>query len=300
MNVFDYKQMKAVSMADADDVKAALALADFPSCEYSFPNLFIWAEVFHTCLTFFNDRLYIHMPTIDELLFPCGESWPRPEELAVVSAGMRKAFFSGTVAHVPEAYMKEYPEVTEFFSVRPMDDANDEYIYRTDALAALHGAKLSKKRNLISQFERNYERFEVKTVTSEDFYTLISLTEHWRLEHQDDQRVENERCAISRALKNYNELGFEGLMLVAEGEIKAYAVFSRLNSQSYTIQFEKALHDCKGASQVITHQTAIHLSDKCKYINREQDLGIPGLRQAKLSYAPDHMLKDFFLIPKDL
>lgn len=299
MNEFDYKRMRPVSMEEAGDVKRALEIADFPSCEYSFPNLFIWAEVFRTCLTFFNDRLYIHMPSVDELLFPCGVNEPPPEELKTVSTGMRKAGFSGTVAHVPDAYLRQHPEVTDFFSIRPMDDANDEYIYRTEALAGLHGSKLSKKRNLIYQFERTYERFEVNPITSEYFRTLIELTEHWRMDHQDDQRVENERRAISRALKYYNELGFEGLMLLADDDIKAYAIFSRLNSRSYTVQFEKALHECKGASQVITNRTAIYLRDKCEFINREQDLGIPGLRQAKQSYAPDHLLKDFFLIPRE-
>lgn len=299
MTAFDYKRMIPVSMTDAGDIKQSLAKADFPSCEYSFPNLFIWAEVFRTCLTFFNDRLYIHMPSVDELLFPCGETFPPPEELKTVSEGMRKAGFSGTVAHVPDSYLKLYPELIDFFSIRPMDDANDEYIYRTEILAELHGSKLSKKRNLISQFERNYPNYEIKAIACEDFRTLISLTEHWRMEHQDDQRVENERCAIGRALKHYNELGFEGLMLLADNEIKAYAVFSRLSSNSYTVQFEKALHECKGASQVITNRTAVYLRDKCEFINREQDLGIPGLRQAKQSYVPDHLLKDFFLIPQD-
>ncbi len=299
MTAFDYKRMIPVSMTDADAIKQALAKADFPSCEYSFPNLFIWAEVFRTSLTFFNDRLYIHMPSVDELLFPCGETLPPPDELKTVSEGMRKAGFSGTVAHVPDSYLRQYPEITDFFSLRPMDDANDEYIYLTKSLAELHGSKLSKKRNLISQFERNYPNHEVRTIASEDFRTLISLTEHWRMEHQDDQRVENERRAISRALQYYNELGFEGLMLTADNEIKAFAVFSRINSNSYTVQFEKALHECKGASQVITNRTAVYLRDKCEFINREQDLGIPGLRQAKQSYAPDHLLKDFFLIPQD-
>ena len=163
-----------------------------------------------------------------------------------------------------------------------MGDDNDEYIYQTKSLAELHGGKLSKKRNLISQFERNYDNFEIKKIEKEDFRTVISLTEHWRLEHLDDTRVENERKAINRALNHYCELGFEGLMLMAGGELKAYAVFSRINSNSYTVQFEKADLECKGASQVITNQTAKYLLDKCEFINREQDLGIEGLRQTVL------------------
>ena len=127
---------------------------------------------------------------------------------------------------------------------------------------------------------------------------MISLTEHWRLEHLDDTRVENERKAINRALNHYCELGFEGLMLMAGNELKAYAVFSRINSNSYTVQFEKADLECKGASQVITNQTAKYLLDKCEFINREQDLGIEGLRHAKQSYMPILMLKDYYLVPK--
>ena len=70
---FDYGAMKPVSMDDMEEIQRSLALSGYPSCEYSFPNLYIWAEVYGTVRSFFNGRLYVHMPSVDELLFPCGE-----------------------------------------------------------------------------------------------------------------------------------------------------------------------------------------------------------------------------------
>ena len=295
---FDYGRMKAIAIEDMNEIKRCLALSDFPSCEYTFPNLYIWADVYGTVWQIFNGHFYVHLPSVDELFFPCSGDPVSIGELAAVSRGMRARSFSGTIAHVPPSYIATHPELQEYFTAVPMGDDNDEYIYQTKSLAELHGGKLSKKRNLISQFERNYDNFEIKKIEKEDFRTVISLTEHWRLEHLDDTRVENERKAINRALNHYCELGFEGLMLMAGGELKAYAVFSRINSNSYTVQFEKADLECKGASQVITNQTAKYLLDKCEFINREQDLGIEGLRHAKQSYMPILMLKDYYLVPK--
>ena len=105
--------------------------------------------------------------------------------------------------------------------------------------------------------------------------------------------------AVSAAFHgSYRELGLHGLSLLSGGNIEAFAIFSPINSDSWTVHFEKARSDCKGAAQVINQRTAQYLLGKCEYINREQDLGIPGLRQAKQSYLPDRMLKDFLLIPK--
>lgn len=299
MNTFDYGTMKPVVIGDSAEIRDALRRSDYPSCEYAFGNLIIWTEAQQNRMAVFNNRMYFHFSAIDELLFPCGDGMPAPEELKAFSDGMRAASYSGIIAHVPAAYLNT-PGLEQYFAVQPMDDGNDEYIYRTETLAELRGSKLSKKRNLISQFERLYGgNYELKPVANaEDFRIITELSEHWLREHQDSRSIENERLAIAAALAHFEELGLHGLMLSVGGELKAYAVFSPVNSDSCTVHFEKALPECKGASQVITNQTAICLRGKCAFINREQDLNIPGLRRAKLSYMPDIILKDYQLIPK--
>ena len=289
--------MKDIPAYDPELLRTALRQSDFPSCEYAPANLRMWSDSFQTKAGMFRGQLYFHMSNIDELLFPCGDGLPAAEDLHAVSEGMKAAGYSGTIAHVP-ARALELPGLTELYQVQPMDDGNDEYIYKTETLAELHGSKLSKKRNLISQFERLYSPYEIREIGPADFDTIRSLNDQWRREHDGMRSIENEQKALSNALNGYDELGLHGLILTAGGNIEAFAIFSPINSNSWTVHFEKARSDCKGAAQVINQQTAKYLTGKCEYINREQDLGIPGLRQTKQSYMPDRMLKDHLLIPK--
>ena len=297
MDVFHYREiMKPVSEYAPDRMREIVLKSGFPSCEYAFANLRIWAEAFQTRAGIFRGRMYFHMSAIDELLFPCGDGLPTAEELNQVSTGMKAAGFSGVIAHVPRSFT-ETPGLERFYRIQPMDDGNDEYIYKTETLAGLHGSKLSKKRNLISQFERLCSPYEIREINAGDCETIRKLNDEWRREHQDMQSIENEQKALAAALSGYAELGLHGLILLSGGKIEAFAIFSPINSDSWTVHFEKARSDCKGAAQVINQQTAKFLIGKCSYINREQDLGIPGLRQAKQSYMPDLMLKDYLLVP---
>ncbi|MBQ9338467.1 MAG: DUF2156 domain-containing protein [Lentisphaeria bacterium] len=297
METFDYAQiMKPVPDFDPDTMRAALDRSGFPSCEYAYANLQMWAEAFQTRCGIFRGQLYFHMSNIDELLFPCGEA-PSAEDLHIVSKGMRQAGFSGVIAHAPLESTR-LPGLENFFRIEPMDDGNDEYIYKTETLAGLHGSKLSKKRNLISQFKRLYPGYEIREITPDSCSLVRELNGEWFRHHADTQSIENEQKAIAAALSRYDELGLHGIILLAEGRIQALAIFSPINRNSWTVHFEKACPECKGAAQVINQETALRLVGRCEYINREQDLGIPGLRQAKQSYMPDRMLKDHLLIPK--
>ena len=298
METFSYQEiMKTVPETDPELMRKKLSDSGFPSCEYAYANLQMWQAAFQTRCGLFRGQMYFHMSNIDELLFPCGEGFPQPGDLAEVSAGMKAAGYSGIIAHVPESYAGQ-PELSGFYQVQPMDDANDEYIYKTETLAELRGSKLSKKRNLISQFERLYSPYEVREIVPDDFSRIGELNKDWFSHHSDTETIEKERKAIRTAFARYDELGLHGLILLSGGKIQALSIFSPINADSWTVHFEKACFDCKGAAQVINQQTAKYLLGKCAFINREQDLGLPGLRQAKQSYLPDRMLKDFLLIPK--
>ena len=298
MDSFVYADvMKSVPECDPELLRTALRQSDFPSCEYALANLRMWADSFLTRAGIFRGQLYFHMSNIDELLFPCGSGLPTAADLHAVSEGMQAAGYSGTIAHVP-ARALEIPGLADLYLIQPMDDGNDEYIYKTGTLAELRGSKLSKKRNLISQFERLYSPYEIREIGPADHDTVRALNDQWRREHDGMRSIENEQKALSNALNCYDKLGLHGLILTAGGNIEAFAIFSPINSDSWTVHFEKARSDCKGAAQVINQQTAKYLTGKCEYINREQDLGIPGLRQAKQSYMPDRMLKDHLLILK--
>ena len=99
-----------------------------------------------------------------------------------------------------------------------------------------------------------------------------------------------EMTAIEISFHYYDELELDGRVLTVNDRIIAFSVFSRLNSLIYNVQFEKSSFAFKGAAQVINHETAMALLPVCEFVNREQDLGLKGLRQAKMSYAPIKLL----------
>ena len=307
MERFDCSLWHNISLEDLPQMRQAQFVSNFPSCEYACANLLMWAESFGTRVAFYRGRAYYHMAKIDEFLFPagCGEDTAHcrlltAEELYEVCCGIRQCGFSGKVGHVPQWYLQT-KDLAKYFEVVPMEDGNDEYIYETESLAELRGSKLAKKRNLISQFERAYPDYTIlKLSEKKDFCDVLSLSSQWQKEHEATSFDSGEPSAIAYGMEHFEELGLEGVVLMTEEGAKAYAIFSPVNQDSCTVHFEKALPECKGAAQVINQATAKLLLGKYRYINREQDLGLPGLRQAKLSYMPCMLLKDYTLIPRSL
>jgi hypothetical protein len=99
--------------------------------------------------------------------------------------------------------------------------------------------------------------------------------------------------AIENALEMWNQLPIEGIIICLDHKIAAYSIFSPQTADMATVHFEKFDPDKKGSAQIINWETARYLQDRYKWINREQDIGLEGLRQAKLSYAPDRFAEFF-------
>jgi hypothetical protein len=187
---------------------------------------------------------------------------------------------------VPHAYIQRHPELEICFRIAAQPDASD-YIYAVEKLAALKGRKLQKKKNLMAQFKRNNPDYRVVPITGEVKTACWKLAQDLLARNlQISRSIREEHTALGRALAEFAKIGFGGLALLVAEKPVAFSIFSPLNRDMYDIHFEKADPDYKGAAQVINHATAAHLAPLCRFLNREQDLGIPGLRQAKRSYDP--------------
>ena len=106
-----------------------------------------------------------------------------------------------------------------------------------------------------------------------------------------------ERIAMDRAFAFQNQLGLEGIVMVDGGEILAFTMGSFLSDDTFDVHFEKAREDIQGAYNAINRAFARHLRDKypqLKWLNREDDMGLEGLRKAKLSYNPDHLCEKYW------
>jgi hypothetical protein len=172
-----------------------------------------------------------------------------------------------------------------------------EYIHLSERLVKLSGRKLSKKKNHISQFYKKYSNVKKEIITSENIKKCIELSELNAVE--GNQNHSEEILALKKAAENFEILELDGMMLYVGSKCVAFSIFSKHIDGSCLIHFEKSDYTYKGASQVINKVTAEYLVEKyhCRYINREQDLGVEGLRKNKLSYDPDVLLENYFLVP---
>ncbi|MCK5096730.1 MAG: DUF2156 domain-containing protein [Desulfobacteraceae bacterium] len=264
------------------------------SCEYNFSNLFCWQNPAKLSWTLYQNRLLVY-DNIDQCAFmPLGEKLP-PKELAELSKDLQNIGLKPDFSIVSKDYIKGFPEIENYYTIKEEPDYA-EYIYDVNSLCDLKGKKLSKKRNLISQFKRLYPDFEVHMLKDEYKYKARRLAQElMKKRKKSSKTLDQEFCAIETSFDHFDQLGLDGLVVMVGEKMVAFSVFSELNHLTYDIQFEKSDMDFKGAAQVINQETAKFLKDRCQYLNREQDLGIKGLRQAKMSYDPVELITPYSL-----
>ena len=231
----------------------------------------------------------------DLMLMPVGKALAMPDLLAV-SDMLRRQGKSGNFVLVDQDFVKDNPGLANFFNVK-IDLDNGDYIYSSQKLVDLPGNKLHKKRNLINQFLALYPDYICQPLKPLDLDDCLKLSRKWcRQRTCQELDFDHETSALKRALRNFNELELHGLKISHGGELIAFSIFSELSSNMADVHFEKFDPEIKGIGQVINWETAKSLSPKYKYINREQDLGLEGLRQAKKSYSPEYIVSAYLLL----
>lgn len=290
----DIKDFKNITPSDRDIIYPYLMDNKFQCCEFSFNNLVIWGDSYQIKWMIYKKRLILYLGVFGYAYMPLGEPFTA-EELKAISDSILSQGGSGSLINFAKEYISEIINVEEYFTVESNMDSAD-YLYSTEKLFNLSGKKLSKKRNLIRQFEKIYPDYKSEMLTKKLMEDCVRLTEMFKV--GTSSSLDAEKIAFSNAERHFDDLKCEGIVLSVNDQVVAFSFFSQVNRDTYCINFEKSLYEFKGASQMINFKTAEYLLDKCKYINREQDLGIPGLRKAKLSYSPEELLVPLTLEPK--
>ncbi len=163
-----------------------------------------------------------------------------------------------------------------------------DYIYLRSDLATLKGKKFQPKRNHINKFRNTYPDYTYSPITPERIPECLELEAEWCKENNCDQQegTGNERRALIYALQHFQELGLTGGILHARGRMAAFTFGMPISQDTFGTHVEKADTSIEGAYAMINYEFANHIPEQYLYINREEDLGIEGLRKAKLSYQP--------------
>ena len=264
-------------------------------CEYSFANLYLWGRqkaVFHgENLAFFSqfNRKSVY-------LFPVGPGDLKPTLDAIIDDAKDRGIpcrLTGLLQQDCDLLETLYPGRFRFH----VDRNTFDYIYNIQELASLKGRKFQKKRNHLNKFRQNHPDCQTLPLNKDTLPSVTDLLETWYTHRAAGDATADfhmEQAAISRALKNMDALDLEGLVLAEDGMAIAMTLGSALNETTFDVHFEKALENVDGAYPAINNAFARYLMEKypkLQWLNREDDLGIEGLRQAKLSYCPDHLIE---------
>jgi uncharacterized protein len=171
-----------------------------------------------------------------------------------------------------------------------------EYVYRTSDLADLPGKQYLTIRHHVNKFRKNclYSLEPITPENREDVKRFLIQWCEWK-GCEGDPVLAHEKDATFFAIDHFGELGLSGLIVRVHNTIGAMSLFEPLNNDTALVHFEKGMPDCEGIYKEINAETAAILKKDFAYINRESDLGVAGLREAKMRYHPDHMVEVYSL-----
>jgi hypothetical protein len=158
----------------------------------------------------------------------------------------------------------------------------------------LKGSKYAKIRNRLNKFKNNYE-YSIERISEENMNEVREFLKRWCLwkDCESDPLLENEKKAILYSISRFFELKLSGIAMRINGAIEAIAVYEKMSPDVAVVHYEKGSPDFDGIYKAINQETANILQKDFTYINRESDMNLPGLRKAKMSYRPHHMVEVF-------
>lgn len=271
------------------------------NCDLSFSNLCSWRFLYHTRYAIFEGFLLLKFWADGKLVYmmPIGDG-ALEEAIGALREDARREgqpfCLLGICANMCKELEQLMPDQFCFTADRDYAD----YLYLRTDLATLAGKKLQAKRNHVNKFKRTYN-YEYRPITPGHIQECLELEAEWCKANNCDQRegTGNERQALVYALQHFEELGLTGGILYVEEHIAAFTFGMPINRDTFGIHVEKADTRIDGAYAMINYEFANHIPEQYTYLNREEDLGIEGLRKAKLSYQPALILEKYVACLKE-
>ena len=289
--------------ADRQWVLPLLAAEGEMGCEYNFDNIYLWSRAYPQKLSRLGDRLLVRIQGSlgTCYLYPAG-SGPLAPALDALSQDAAAHGAPLTLVCVTAAQRQALEE--QFpgrFSFQEDRDGWD-YLYDVNRLADLPGKKLHAKRNHIHRFDEQFPDWMFEPITPANIPECLDLERAWSARREEsepeagEESLSEETIAVIEALYHMEPLGLEGGLIRAGGTPVAFSLGSLTTPECFDVHFEKADGDIQGAYAVINREMARMVRQRhpqVRWLNREDDLGLEGLRKAKLSYSPDILLEKF-------
>ncbi len=281
-------ELHTVTLGDKAWINEILSKVPFFTCEYPFGNVFSYGAKMEIKVGNIAGCLVTKCIYDDYVMYCCpiGDGdMKKAIEFILDDADKEDRQFEifGISPESADFLSKHFGDRFDIFLQRDTFD----YIYSSEDLINLAGKKYQPKRNHISFFMRN-NNWSYERITKANIPECLEMSEVWLEGALEEYRedLEAELKIIRRVFDNYDELGYMGGLLRADGKVIAYTMGERMTDEMFCVHIEKAFSDIRGAYPMINQQFVKNELSDYKYINREDDTGAENLRKAKLSYYP--------------
>ena len=287
-----------ISLDTKDTINKYIKPWNCENAEFSFPHLYIWGSngkiqyaqkdnCLFLKLNFSTERPFLWPP------FPLNKDVDYKKALETAISYIKNEnlnpSFRSVCSPFKEMISANFPD-TLFCPTRN----NFDYMYLSEKLITLKGKKLHAKRNHINKFIKLFPDFAYEPLAEDHYSECMKLYDNWCTDHKVVSSTQSdERDSVEKALLNLNALNLTGGCIRINGELKAFTIGEQVSADMCQIHIEKASKDFGGLYPLINQQYAQNNCNNVKYINREEDMGLEGLRKAKESYYPDKMVEKF-------
>jgi hypothetical protein len=291
----EFPHFRPLELNDKAVIQPYLTAYRPKTSEWTFTNLFMWRQHYRFQWSLYRDWLLVTCRPNGAGCYGLAPIGPlsRLEVTRLLLKWLgEEQGAAGRIERADQRLVDELREADDL-SIEPTEEHFD-YVYRSEDLIQLAGRKYHAKRNHINKFLRSYS-FSYEPLTGAHLSACLQLAETWcqwrRCE--DDFNLLGEWDAIREALNHFESLDYQGGVIVVKDRLEAFALGELLNEDTAVVHIEKANPNIDGMYGVINQQFCERAWSRVPHINREQDLGEPGLRKAKLSYFPDHLVKKY-------
>lgn len=291
-------EFKPFRIEDKARIDSYFSVHHYEQIDCTFNTLFLWQDAYQTSWAEQDGILFVRAGTGKDTFFM--PPFAKEEEnfvhgLALIHEeydrlGLPFRLKSAS-SWVTEQIERLVPGKYDFIE----DRDNEEYIYRTEDMIRLPGKKLRMKKNHLNGFLRQYADYQYEAITKENLEDAKAGIHDWFLRHGD---IEEEEQAIKRCFDHWDALGVKGAVIRIYGKVEAFTNGDSINEKMAHIIFEKANPEIRGLYQAINRDFLMHEFADTEFVNREEDLGLPGLREAKMGYHPDHLTEKYDVVLK--
>ena len=291
-------EFKPFRIEDKARIDSYFSVHHYEQIDCTFNTLFLWQDAYQTSWAEQDGILFVRAGTGKDTFFM--PPFAKEEEnfvhgLALIHEEYDKLGLpfrlKSASSWVTEQIERLVPGKYDFIE----DRDNEEYIYRTDDMIRLPGKKLRMKKNHLNGFLRQYADYQYEAITKENLEDAKAGIHDWFLRHGD---IEEEEQAIKRCFDHWDALGVKGAVIRIYGKVEAFTNGDSINEKMAHIIFEKANPEIRGLYQAINRDFLMHEFAETEFVNREEDLGLPGLREAKMGYHPDHLTEKYDVVLK--